>query len=336
MKIPKHWYTRLLVSALLALTALAVRRLLIGFDFSFQKDLFITITTYLILVLGWTFFANINHQLEKYFPFNKNTSLRISIQIILGVVFILIIRLGGKFLMRNELPFTPEPIVIAMMIGLDIFLALTINLAVISHYIIKKWKESITRTEKLEQEKMQMQYLTLKNQVNPHFLFNTFASLQAMIIADSLAASKYVGHLAKVYRYAIGNDENVLVSVEKELEILKLYIEVLKMRYRQQISFEISIDEETMDKQIVHMTLQNLMDNALKHNEIHVDFPLQITISNTSSHILVTNSLRIKHQHVESTEQGLNQLKRLYRFYSEEPFVYGVVENNFEVKIPLI
>ncbi len=336
MKKLKAWLPRLIVSALLALTALLIRRYLVEIGFSWTKDIIISLIMFSVLVLGWTFFANINRELEKYFPFNKNTSLRIFIQILLGAGFILFIRLGGMYLAKDELPFEPEPIIIATMIGLDVFLALTINLAVISHYIIKRWKESLLKTEKLEQERIQMQYLTLRNQVNPHFLFNTFASLQAMINENPKAASKYVSHLSKVYRYTIGNAEQVLVPLEKELEILHLYIEVLKMRYNNQISFLIDIDDAVLDMKIVHMTLQNLTDNAIKHNEIHLEFPLAITIKNDNRNLIVSNEIRLKSHHTESTKQGLEQLRKLYAFYSEQPVIFENNKGVFEVTIPLI
>jgi two-component system, LytTR family, sensor kinase len=336
MKSLKSWLPRLIVSAVLVLTALFIRRYLVEIGFSWTKDLVITGIMFVVLVVGWTFFANINRELEKYFPFNKNTSLRIFIQILLGAGFILIIRLGGLYFAKDELPFDPQPIVIATMVGLDIFLALTINLAVISHYIIKRWKESLVKTEKLEQERIQMQYQTLRNQVNPHFLFNTFASLQAMINDNPKAASKYVGHLSKVYRYAIGNEEQVLVPLEKELEILELYSEVLKMRYDERIIFRINIDESFLEKKIVHMTLQNLVDNAIKHNEIHSEHPLIIDIKIENDKIIISNNIKLREQHSLSTKQGLIQLKRLYAYYSEEPVVYSSENEVFKVEIPLI
>jgi LytS/YehU family sensor histidine kinase len=291
---------------------------------------------FIVLTGAWTFFANINRWLESIIPFGKNTTLRITIQLIMGAGLVLFIRLGGMYLMREHLPFKPEPIVIAIIIGLDIFLALTINLAVISHYIIQLWKQSLIKNEQLESEKMQMQYLNLKNQVNPHFLFNTFAFLSALIEENPDAAARHTGHLAKLYRYALSHDEQVLVPLNKELEMLRMYIEILEKRYESGIQFKINTNEKAPEYKIIHMSIQNIVDNALKHNTVHSQQPLIIEIATEENYLVIRNNIQAKTLHEKSTKKGLESMKKLYLFYTQTPFNYQSEDGYFTVTIPLL
>lgn len=291
---------------------------------------------FFVLVGIWTFFANINKWLDNYYPFDKNTTLRITVQIVLGSAFVLVIRLSGLYTMWDNLPFVNDPLVVTMIIAMDIFIALTINLAVMSNYIIKKWKQSILQSEKLEQERVQMQYQTLKNQVNPHLLFNTFASLQAMINENPEAAAMYVGHLSKLYRYAMSSNDNILIPLEKEVEMVIRYSKILKMRYGDQLTLKINVNNEVLDKDIVHMTLHNLVDNAIKHNEIHASYPLEISIESFGNQLIVSNTIRRKELLEPNTKQGLSQLKKLYTYYTNDKIEITESESRFTAKIPLL
>ena len=336
MKIPKNWYVRLIVSAILALLAFFLRRFVLDISFPVGQEANITFVMFIILVAIWTFFANINKWLDNYYPFDKNTTLRITVQIVLGSAFVLIIRLSGLYTLWDNLPFTNDPFVVTVIIAMDIFIALTINLAVISNYIIKKWKQSILKSEKLEQESIQIQYQTLRNQVNPHLLFNTFASLQAMINENPEAASMYVGHLSKLYRYAMSSKDNILIPLEKEVEMVIRYSKVLKMRYEDQLTLKINVNNEVLEKDIVHMTLHNLVDNAIKHNEIHANFPLDIAIESSGNQLIITNNRRPKELLEPSTKQGLSQLKKLYTYYTDDEIIITESESFFRVRIPLL
>jgi sensor histidine kinase YesM len=140
-----------------------------------ETNILVFFITTSIIVFVWTFFANINQHLDKLIPFDKNPALRILIQTLLGVTLIVGIRLIGGIFIEENLHYKIGKLERAIMLVADVFMALTVNLAVISNYIIKRWKESLTRNELLEKEKTLLQYHHLKNQVNPHFLFNSFS-----------------------------------------------------------------------------------------------------------------------------------------------------------------
>jgi LytS/YehU family sensor histidine kinase len=142
-----------------------------------------------------------------------------------------------------------------------------------------------------EKEKTLMQYHHLKNQVNPHFLFNSCSSLQGLIRTDSSLAAKYVGHLAKVYRYVMQHKENELVTLQTEIDFLKNYQEILQIRYENSLQINIIINEDVLDKKLVNVTLQMLIDNAIKHNEIHSEKPLIIEIKSIGNKELLLNEM---------------------------------------------
>ncbi len=296
--------------------------------------LFFVTTT--IIVFVWTFFANINQHLDKYIPFDKNPALRILIQTLLGVILIVGIRFTGGVFIEENLQFKIGKLERAIMFVADIFMALTVNLAVISNYIIKRWKESLTRNELLEKEKTLLQYHHLKNQVNPHFLFNSFSSLQGLIRTDSSLAAQYVGHLAKVYRYVMQHKENELVTLQTEIDFLKNYQEILRIRYENSLQINIIINEDLLDKKLVNVTLQMLIDNAIKHNEIHTEKPLIIEIKATGNKLIVENNIQLRNSLDESNGEGLKQLRNLYSYLSDEPMFAGSEGQKFIVLLPLL
>jgi sensor histidine kinase YesM len=336
MNIPKNWRLRLIVATLLSVMGFFIRLSVVKLHLTFLQNFGLMFFTWSIIVLVWTFFANINQQLDKVLPFNKNTPLRIIIQLFTGTTLLLIIRMIGREVVGDRFPYHPDEITRVILSAMDVFIALTVNLAVISNYIIHRWKETLIRAEKLEQEKIRMQYHHLKNQVNPHFLFNSFSSLQGLINSNPKLANEYIGHLAKVYRYVIQNKENEIVPIQTELEFIQHYIDLLKIRYGEGIQIHNKLTEENRSKGIVTVTLQMLIDNAIKHNEIHPEKPLHITFGVNQNILEVSNSLQTRPSMIPSNGEGLIQLTNLYAFHSSIPVTYTQEVNEFIVKLPLL
>jgi sensor histidine kinase YesM len=301
----------------------------------FQNRILYVVTFSLILIL-LIFFTNINQQLERILPFSKNTRLRVFLQLTIGSAVILTFRLLGNYIVLKNIPLNLNSIGRTILFVSDVFLALTVNLAVLGQFIIEKWKETFLRAESLEKEKLKLQHHHLKNRVNPHFLFNSFSSLQSLIQINPALASEYVGQLAKVYRYVTKHKENSVVSIATELDFLNHYIHLLKIRYDTGIEFEINPDEHALGKGIITVTLQMLIDNALKHNESHPDRPLKILISSDEHYLTVANNLQFRESMIESNSEGLKQLKSIYRFYSEFPVEISAEDGFFTVRLPLL
>jgi len=188
----------------------------------------------------------------------------------------------------------------------------------------------------MEKEKFLMQFHHLKNQVNPHFLFNTFTSLDGLIQSDPALASEFVRHLSKVYRYVLEHKENEMVSVETELNFIEHYIELLTIRYKSALQISIDVTAAGKERSVAMITLQMLIDNAIKHNIVHTDSPLKIKIWDEGDYLVVRNNKQLRKQIYTSTKHGLLQLRQLYNYVSPQPVMVTDEDDFFEVKLPLL
>lgn len=181
-----------------------------------------------------------------------------------------------------------------------------------------------------------MQYHHLKNQVNPHFLFNAFTSLDGLIQTNPSLASEYVRHLSKVYRYVLEHKENEVVTVNTEMEFIQHYISLLNIRFGEAIKIELSVSSQAREKGIVMVTLQMLIDNAIKHNTVHLKTPLTINVWDQNGNLVVQNNKQLRKQIDHSTKHGLKQLTQLYSYLTNANVLITDEEKSFAVRIPLL
>jgi LytS/YehU family sensor histidine kinase len=176
----------------------------------------------------------------------------------------------------------------------------------------------------------------LKNQVNPHFLFNTFSSLDGLIQTDPDLASDFVRHLSKVYRYVLEHKENEVVSLQTEVDFIQHYISLLNIRYKNVLEIRINISPVAMEKGIVMVTLQMLIDNAIKHNSLETEAPLMIRIWDEEGYLHISNNKQLRRQIESSNRQGLEQLKELYHFLTTQEVLVQETSETFEINLPLL
>ena len=196
-----------------------------------------------------------------------------------------------------------------------------------------------SRIEK-EQEKRrfaQYQYNILKQQVNPHFLFNSLNILNGLIEEQkSEEASEYVRKLASLYRYMLQNENEHLVRLQEELAFINQYLDLLKVRFPQGFVVTQSIDESCLGRFVVQCSLQVLIENAFKHNIVRAEQPLQITIATEGEYIVVRNNLQLKSSSDDSTKVGLKNISKQYLAAIGKDIEIIKSNNLFEVKLPLI
>ena len=197
-------------------------------------------------------------------------------------------------------------------------------------------KIALGAAAELEKEKFNLQYHHLRNQVNPHYLFNTLTSLDGLIQTNPSLASEFVRHMSKVYRYTLQHKDNEVVSVAEELEFIRHYKELLSIRYGDGLIINEQICKEATEKGIVMITLQLLIDNAIKHNSVQPSSPLKISIRNEGDYLVVQNNLQLRKQIETSNKQGLQQLKQLYQYLSDKPIDVEENGRQFTIKIPLL
>lgn len=305
-------------------------------DIPFRVDVALYGYSFFVIYFLWWFFGGINEYLDQRLPFQKNITLRMGIQLLAGVVVLASIRWISLSFFGQYLPVEFNTFTISTIVLLDVFAALTVNLALITHYFILRWKEGLVQAERLEKEKSMMRFHNLKNQVNPHFLFNSLSSLQSLVKSNPDLATQYISHLSKVYRYVLQNKTKEVVSLQTELSFIEHYISLLTIRYGEALQIRMKLGNEVRDKGIVMITLQMLIDNAIKHNEIHSQAPLSIDVFDEEDYLVVQNNLQKRGTISTSNQQGLEQLQSLYSYLSERPVRIEQTNDQFIVKIPLL
>ncbi len=204
-------------------------------------------------------------------------------------------------------------------------------------FFINRWKMSIAETEKLKQQNTQSQLEALRNQINPHFLFNSLNTLASLIPEDPKSAIDFVHKLSNVYRSILDLKEKTIVTLDEELEYLDNYIYLLKTRFGENIRFEIEIHDVCKTCYLVPLSVQMLLENAIKHNVVSQRKPLTVTIRNEGTNVLIVrNNLQLKDQHNESTGTGLLNIENRYQLTFGVPITVSQTATEFIVKLPLI
>ena len=191
--------------------------------------------------------------------------------------------------------------------------------------------------EKLRSESLQSQFESLKNQVSPHFLFNSLTALKILVEDSPSLAKQYISHLSQVLRYTLQSNRKQLVTLGEELEFTESYIFLLKMRYDSNLVVKTEIDDKLKDFRLPPLTIQTLVENAVKHNEISKEFPLLIRIQTTpNGYLQVTNKIQEKLTPEDGTGIGLTNLSKLYSLLGEYDIQIFKTDLEFKVEVPLI
>ncbi|MFT4033257.1 MAG: histidine kinase [Siphonobacter sp.] len=198
-------------------------------------------------------------------------------------------------------------------------------------------KEIQVRSERLEKENVQAQFAALKNQVNPHFLFNSLSILSSVVHIDAELSEKFIAQLSKSYRYILEQKDNDLVSLKTELDFIQSYTFLLKIRFREKFDVEIQVPEQVQEQyRIAPLTLQLLVENAVKHTSMSTKTPLRVRIRVEGNTLIVENGLSPRLQPEVSTGVGLKNITARYNILTSRPVWYGEQDGMFVVKIPLI
>lgn len=222
-----------------------------------------------------------------------------------------------------------------------ILVGLTVNIVFETLYeidfIFKKYKESISEKEKIEQLSFSQEFDALKNQVNPHFLFNCFNTLSSLIVIDKNQADKFLNEMSKVYRYLLQNNEERMSTVESEIKFIQSYFQLLKTRHGDTIQLNVKIAKHHETYLLPSLTLQLLVENVVKHNALSKEKPLIIDIFTTEGNKLVVNNNKQKRAvPAISNKVGLKNIKEKYLILKQKGFHVIETESNFTVILPLI
>ena len=204
-------------------------------------------------------------------------------------------------------------------------------------YLNKEREYNLTRAEQLNIAKAQAELEALKNQIDPHFIFNSLNTLSFLITRDPQNARLYNDTLAKVYRYILGNKEKDLVLLREEVEFISNYFYLLKIRFSEAVNMEIEINDlAAEDFLIPPISMQALVENAIKHNEFTDTNPLTISVSVSSNFVVIRNAIKPKNYAPPTSKIGLNNLDNRYKLITKRNII---IENNFKfftVKLPIL
>jgi sensor histidine kinase YesM len=212
-----------------------------------------------------------------------------------------------------------------------------ISLTLHAIMFLKSWRLAEINVEKLKNQQLSSQYEALKNQVNPHFLFNSLNALTNLVYLDQDLAAKFIKQLSEVYRYVLDNREKELVSLETELTFVESYVFLQQIRFGENLKYEVKIPDGFTCK-VPPLSVQMLIENAIKHNVISSADPLIISIEiEDDKFLVVKNNLQVKNIINEpSSGIGLENIKARYEFLSEKKVVVEEDKKEFVVKLPLI
>jgi len=205
-------------------------------------------------------------------------------------------------------------------------------------YFRRRSQQLQARSEALEKQQLLNEIALLRTQVNPHFLFNSLSILSSLVHVDANLAEQFIEQLSRSYRYILEQKEQSLVTLRTELEFIKSYSFLLKIRFEHKFRLDIQLPDEILDdKKIAPLTLQLLLENAVKHNRMSEKEPLVVSVSVENGDILVVkNRLQRRATAPVSTGTGLQNIINRYALLTDRPVWAGETEEAFVVKVPLL
>jgi sensor histidine kinase YesM len=218
-----------------------------------------------------------------------------------------------------------------------------VTLAFHAFYFYKAYTENKVKEQKVIAGTASAQFESLKNQIDPHFLFNSLNVLSSLIEENPDNAQRFTTSLSKIYRYVLEQKDKELVPVEEELAFAKTYMNLLKMRFENSITYELPTDEDWIasslsmaEAKVVPLSLQLLLENTIKHNVVSETKPLHIKIYFENSYLIVENNLQKKEILQERKGVGLQNIVNRYALISERKVLVEETQTEFKVKIPIL
>ncbi|BBE18739.1 autolysin sensor kinase [Aquipluma nitroreducens] len=197
------------------------------------------------------------------------------------------------------------------------------------------WKNAFLQAEKLKVEMLAYKYESLRNQINPHFLFNSLNVLSDLVYDDQAMAVKFIRQLSDLFRYVLDSRDKELVPLKDELEFIRSFTFLLKTRFEEKLKIDVDV-QANPEEYIVPMTLQLLIENAVKHNEVSEAFPLRISVRKVNDCLEVENNLQPKNVGDDSKKTGLKNITQQFAFFSEKPIKIITSDERYMVRVPIL
>lgn len=300
-------------------------------------------------IVGWVFAAvmglllvfsdlQLIYFMNKHFPWTGHLSKRAVLEVVFCVGFSVIA--GSLISLLSHLLFPYHDGLWLNLIN-NILITTVVNLLVLS--ILEAWiyyksyKESHRQSELLEKELSTIRFEVLKNQINPHFMFNSLSVLSGLIRSNPTLAQTFITDFASVYRYVLECIDKPIVYLKEELDFAQAYMHLQTIRYgNEALFYSVDIDAESLYDGLPPLSLQTVLENALKHNLVQKECPLRIHLWVENACLCVRNNLQVKQSNPISTKIGLNNLSKRYRIIHDIFPQFFIKDSMYIAKLPLI
>ncbi len=337
-KIKRVW--RFLVAILVATLMMVMIWLFSSFKEPPQVDYIFTILLVLIAYacLETVRFIQLRlYNLSNFQSHTLNNTISFIVSIIAGTACYTILFYGFKWL-DYFVNYSEPPMIQHMVSAVIVGVIMSIIFALI-HFIIiweHQYYKTYIQNEQFKREIAKANLSILKHQLDPHFMFNNFNTLYYLIDDDKKLAKTFLKNISTIYRYILDNSDKASIAIQEEYHITKQYLEILQQRYSKFLVVEDDINLKDIEhKKTPPLVLQQLIENAVKHNRIDEAYPLNISLSSTETYFTVSNNLNKKR--TESTQKtGLKNIEKRYRFLTEKHVIVKKTDHLFTVSIPLI
>ncbi|TVQ16460.1 MAG: hypothetical protein EA361_04070 [Bacteroidetes bacterium] len=310
------------------------------FDFTFlmSEGYRNTIMSIITTVAIWLGIRKIVMFLWDKYPWERFPAKHLAYEIIMVTSYTMLIGGLSYIVARytNFVELDPD-----MEIGISVTITLLITYLITciheAWFFFTQWNVSLVKAQALEKENIQSQYETLKSQINPHFLFNTLNTLTTLIEENPKVAVDYVGKTSDFLRSILSMKDKEVITLEEEMKIIQTFYHLQKERFGDNLNLEVQLSAESLAGNIPPLSLQMLVENAIKHNIISADLPLTIIISDHKRNtILVSNNLQKKKNEHLSNGIGLQNIRKRYHYLSGNTVEINETAEKFEVILPLL
>jgi len=299
-------------------------------------------TIVLSVISGYGIYR-INHWLNSKLPWRKSILSRFSAGLFLDFLFLggLMILLGWLANITGIISYEmfPEDMFIRQieikLIVLSFITMFVLTLIEFNTFSYNEYSVGQIRKLRSERKQLELQFEALKSQLSPHYLFNSMNTISSLVYRDPHVAENFIRNLADTFNYVLYTKEITVVTLHEEIEALKDYGYLLNIRYATAVDLRIEIDRKYYDRKIPPLTLQLLVENAVKHNIVSNDNPLKINIRATDEEIIVLNNKTGSPSKTASHRVGLDNIRKRYSFFTPLE-VQLSDEDYFEVKLPMI
>ncbi|QIP11889.1 histidine kinase [Spirosoma aureum] len=291
-------------------------------------------------IICWQLARWVVLRIQQRYPGLTNTRQRLlwllaSLPLLVGFAWLL--RHLVRFLIEGTFQYYSTPVELSRNIGIQIFYHFIYFALYEGWYILQEWQRETVETSTLEKVSLQSQLISLQHQVNPHFLFNSLNSLSSLIGDSPVQADVFLGELTAVFRYLLQASEHQLVPLHDEIAFIRSYFHLLQTRYQTGLILDLSVDTSEGQGLIPPLTLQVLVENAVRYNVILPGKPLHVRIYTTADQRLyVANTLQPKSLRVETAGGGLSNLVTRYELLNEGKLVIEEQPGWFIVSLPLM